>query len=194
MGRPRKTAGESTKLKLLRAAELEFGATGYHRARLEDIAAGAGIKRASLLYHYGSKENLYAQVVAAAYAELMGTIAVATIQPGDGMDRVDAVVEALIGFAQTRRAAVSMFIRELLDGAPDQGRRVPEIVLALDALEQFVRAQLTQLPPTVPLRSAILNLFTSQALRFASGDLGDQLWDADDDPRLFIRSLLETVT
>lgn len=193
MARPKKVDGESTRAKLLRAAEVQFGARGFHGARLEDIAAAAEIKRSSLLYHFGTKEGLYTQVVAAATADLMATMMGAMVGPERGIDRVVAVVDALNSYARARRGAVSMFVRELLDGAPARGTADPDISVALDALEQFVRHEVgDRLPEGVRLRSVILNLFTSQALRFASGDLGDQLWAEEDDAQSFIRSLLES--
>ena len=63
MGRPRKDAIKvPTKLRILTSAETHFGEFGYDSASLADIASSAGIRRASLLYHYGSKEKLYLAV------------------------------------------------------------------------------------------------------------------------------------
>ena len=59
MGRPRATPDEdTTKMRVLRAAEVEFGRAGRDGARLEDIASAAGITRPSLLYHFASKDEL----------------------------------------------------------------------------------------------------------------------------------------
>ena len=63
MGRPRATTQTvETAQRLLSAAEQEFGSKGFDRARLADIANIAGISRPSLLYHYNSKDALYAAV------------------------------------------------------------------------------------------------------------------------------------
>ena len=39
--------------------------TGYHGAKLAEIAARAGLTHPTLLYHFNSKEDLYAAVIAA---------------------------------------------------------------------------------------------------------------------------------
>ena len=76
MGRPRKDAIKvPTKLRILTSAETHFGEFGYDSASLADIASSAGIRRASLLYHYGSKEKLYLAVQEALFADLAQALA-----------------------------------------------------------------------------------------------------------------------
>jgi AcrR family transcriptional regulator len=192
MGRPKKKPGEATRNLLLRAAEKEFGRRGFDRARLEDIAAAAGIRRSSLLYYFGSKEQLYREVVVATMAELRAVLASAMAESGSAVERLEAVAEALLRFADERRAGITMFIRELLDRPPASATHMRELVGIIDALEEFLRAEAGDLlPPGAPLRAAVLHVLTSQALRMASGELGDVLWGDDVDPRVFIRTLLQ---
>ncbi len=193
MGRPRKIEGHAdpTRVQLLRAAEREFGAVGYRRARLEDIAAAAGIRRSSLLYHFGSKAQLYHEVVGAVNADLRDALNRAMSEHADGMGRLDAVVTALLRFSQERRAGVSMFVRELLDSAPSGDEHIREFARLVDSLEQFIRSEAGQLiPKHAPLRAVLLHIVTSQALRVASGELGTLLWGEEVDPRLFLHALL----
>ena len=57
MARPRKDSVKiPTKTRILTAAEDQFGQYGYSSASLADIASRAGIRRASLLYHFASKD------------------------------------------------------------------------------------------------------------------------------------------
>jgi AcrR family transcriptional regulator len=58
MARPRRIEGATeTSAQILEAARLEFAQHGF-ACRLEDIAARCGIRRASLLHHFPSKQAL----------------------------------------------------------------------------------------------------------------------------------------
>src|SRR6185437_3813080 len=52
----------ASQARILEAARGEFAQHGYS-ARLQDIAERAGVKHPTLLYHFKSKENLYAAVI-----------------------------------------------------------------------------------------------------------------------------------
>ncbi len=191
MGRPKKREGADTRDRLLRAAEAEFGSVGFHRARLEDIAAAAGIRRSSLLYYFGSKEKLFDEVVLVVTAALRACLVEAVATPGDPTERVVAIGEALLRFSQERAAAVAMFVRELLDSPPGSEKNMAEFVSIIDWLEERVRSEVGHLiPEGAPVRAALLHIMTSQALRVAAGDVGRTIWGDDVDPRVFLRALL----
>ena len=58
-------AARSRKADILRAAEREFAAAGYGGARIERIAAAAGVNKQLLFHYYRSKEGLFAAAVSA---------------------------------------------------------------------------------------------------------------------------------
>ena len=62
--------GERTRVRILDAAELLFGARGFDGVSLRDITDGAGVTLALASYHFGTKENLFEEVVARRAAEL----------------------------------------------------------------------------------------------------------------------------
>jgi AcrR family transcriptional regulator len=178
MGRPPKNAfGEETTTRLLRAAEEAFGAAGYRQARLADIAASAGIRRSSLLYHFGSKERLYAEVVERAFDELRTTIGEAIIAgPGEPFDAVDRLVEAMVTFGEARPAVVGVLVREMVDPS-GAGQVLQAFGRLLDGLEQAFRAvAATLVPADFPVRAAIMQLISSYLLRYAAGDAAPTLW------------------
>ena len=95
MARPRTGVDDiATRERLLAAAELAFGAEGFHGARLEDIAQAAGIRRPSLLYHFKTKEALYAAVVRRAFSHLGAALTSAMGTPGAFLDQADRMVVA----------------------------------------------------------------------------------------------------
>lgn len=61
---------ESTKKKILAAAEEEFAEKGLYGARVDEIAARAEINKRMLYAYFGDKEQLYVAALEAVYARL----------------------------------------------------------------------------------------------------------------------------
>src|SRR4030095_15965519 len=62
VGRKRGAARDS-RATILRAAAVEFSERGYDAAGTDRIAARARVNKAMLYYHFGSKRDLYLEVV-----------------------------------------------------------------------------------------------------------------------------------
>lgn len=60
---PRHAVGDSTRAALLDAATEVFIEEGFKAARVQDIAARAGVRLSAINYHFGSKEGLYLAVL-----------------------------------------------------------------------------------------------------------------------------------
>jgi TetR/AcrR family acrAB operon transcriptional repressor len=58
-----KEEADITRTKLLAAALQVFSQNGYAATRLEDIAQAAQVTRGAIYHHFGSKENLYIELV-----------------------------------------------------------------------------------------------------------------------------------
>jgi TetR/AcrR family transcriptional regulator len=101
--------------RILEAARGEFALHGYS-ARLQDIAERAGLTHPTLLYHFKSKERLYAAVIEDAMHDWasMTHRAVATA-PG-GFERVAALVAAGMEFFATHADFVVIWRREAIEG------------------------------------------------------------------------------
>ena len=131
MGRPRKDAfDEATDLRVLRAAERAFGEQGYRQARLEDIASQAGIRRPSLLYHFGSKQALYKRVVEGAFLKLNEAFLVGAAVQGEFPVRVEAITLGLVREAGEHRYLMAVIMRALLDRS-DVGQRLPRLQIPM---------------------------------------------------------------
>jgi len=52
-----------------------FGERGFEASSIGDIAAAAGVAKANVLYHFGSKEELWREAVDALFAEVDGFFA-----------------------------------------------------------------------------------------------------------------------
>jgi len=101
--------------RILEAARGEFALHGYG-ARLQDIAERAGLTHPTLLYHFKSKERLYAAVIEQAmldWADMTSqVVAVAPI----GFDRVAALVRAGMEFFARHADFVVIWRREAIEG------------------------------------------------------------------------------
>lgn len=194
MGRPRVEAGrQATTERLLAAAELEFGEHGFAGAKLSDIAARAGIRRPSLLYHYKTKEALYAALVRAVLTEL-GQVLQAAMQSAEGFDaQLDGIVGAFVGFLTDRPAAARLVLREIMDGhGPGHALLLEEGVPLLELVEGFLREQSEgRLPPGLPIRGALMQVVASVFVKASSGDLATAFWGPEDPHRALARHLFE---
>ncbi|GAB3160041.1 TetR family transcriptional regulator [Amycolatopsis stemonae] len=57
---PRRRSAPATRAAILEAARTRFGAQGFDRVRLRDVAADVGVDPAMVVRYYGTKEGLFA--------------------------------------------------------------------------------------------------------------------------------------
>jgi AcrR family transcriptional regulator len=66
--------GARTRKRILDEAERIFSELDYSAARLEDVAQAVGIRRASIVYYFPGKQELYDAVEARAYSSMIDTM------------------------------------------------------------------------------------------------------------------------
>ncbi|HET6551115.1 MAG TPA: TetR family transcriptional regulator [Solirubrobacter sp.] len=101
--------------RILEAARGEFALHGY-AARLQDIAERAGLTHPTLLYHFGSKERLYAAVIEQAMLDWAAVTSRAVSAAPVGFERVAALVDAGLEFFATHHDFVVIWRREAIEG------------------------------------------------------------------------------
>lgn len=171
MGRPRADAHAVATLdRIVDAAEAEFAARGRAGARLEDIAAVAGIRRPSLLYHFGSKERLHAEVVRRAFSRLAAALAAPLAEAPEA--RATRVIDAFVAFVEGDRWFAPLLLRELLDGgAGGRDMLLEEVAPVLDGVERALNR-----PGVAYARGALLDLAAASLVRSVAGPLRERLW------------------
>jgi AcrR family transcriptional regulator len=101
----------------LRAAAHEFAARGYDGAGVDRIAAAARVNKAMLYYHYGSKLQLYREVL----RDMFRAVGTRTRAIADGAgpagDKLDAWVLAIVEEAAARPWFPPIMLRELASAA-----------------------------------------------------------------------------
>ena len=111
-------ATRDSRTAIFRAAAHEFAEPGYEAAGTERIAARARVNKAMLYYHFGSKGQLYAEIV----RDMVGAVGVRVRAvadgPGSAEDKLDAWISALVEEAAARPWFPPIMLRELAARAP----------------------------------------------------------------------------
>jgi TetR/AcrR family transcriptional regulator len=112
---------KSTRELILDEALHCFADRGYEGTSLNDIAAGVGIKRPSLLHHFPNKEALYTDVFEMLLSEWLEGLEAAMSSTTSGWDKAELVIRAGFElFAQTPDY-VRIMRREALDSGVHVG-------------------------------------------------------------------------
>ncbi|MEX2626710.1 MAG: TetR/AcrR family transcriptional regulator [Ilumatobacteraceae bacterium] len=98
-----------------------FAHAGYDGTSLNDIAAGVGIRRQSLLHHFASKDTLYGEVFERALGDWFERLAQAVASTEQGMAKVEYVIDAGFGFFADNIDFVTLMRREAIDGGSHLG-------------------------------------------------------------------------
>jgi len=139
----RPAASGSVRARLLTAGLATFAEHGFHGARLQEVAARVGVRHPTLLYHFGSKEGLYAAVIEQAFADWAGETSAAVSTGLRGFDQVGALIEANFRFLAEHQEFVRIVRHEALAG----GGRLEDAMVAfirpfLDRAVAFLDAEI----------------------------------------------------
>lgn len=118
--RPVQSRARRTRAAILAAAEDLFAEHGFAATRLEDVAERVGIRRASIVYHFRDKTELYDAVLESVLGDLLSRTEAALSQPGPLGPRVDAAVSAWVDCVAARPTLARLLLREIADGASDR--------------------------------------------------------------------------
>ena len=119
-GRARQARGDSAREAILGAAEGVFARAGFVGATTAAIAAAAGVPKANLHYHFGSKQGLYREVLARTLHDWLAPLD-SLVPEAEPRHALETYIRAKMALSAARPEASCVFANELLHGAPVLG-------------------------------------------------------------------------
>lgn len=110
----RRSSGLKTRAEIVAAAERHFAERGFEAARLEDIAADVGIRRAAIFYYFRDKHELYAAVLDEVFAGAMTALP----SSGSAVERLEASLTGWIDYVARRPSVARLILREAANAQP----------------------------------------------------------------------------
>jgi TetR/AcrR family transcriptional regulator len=132
---------ERTRAAILEAAEQLFAERGFAATRLEDVAERVGIRRASIVYYFRDKPELYDAVLAHVLDGLYRVIEPALTARAPVVQRIDLAVSAWVDYVGHRPTFARLLLREIAGAsgadAPTMLKHtLPFVKLARRAMEE----------------------------------------------------------
>jgi TetR/AcrR family transcriptional regulator len=140
------TRAERTRAAILAAAEQIFAERGFAAARLEDVAEVVGIRRASIVYHFRDKRELYEAVLASVVGDFRPRLEAALAGPGTLSERIEAAVGAWVDYVAERPALARILLREVADASRDHPPAVVAAAAPFVELVERFRAEMRDDP------------------------------------------------
>lgn len=161
------------KAEILDVATALFAERGYEGASMNDVAERVGIRKASLFYHFATKDALYEAVLDRLVASLQAPLEAIYAGSGTFAERLDELTRTLVEALGTHPYAARLLLRETMDWGPVmRGKLVERILLVLEAAGAWVEAgqQEGVFVPGDP-RHMVLTALGMHFLPFAVGQL-----------------------
>ena len=105
--------GKETRRAVLRAAERVFAERGYAGARMDDVAADVGIRRASMVYYFRDKRSLYLALLDDLFGNLFRQYEAALAEGGSAKDRILRCVDVWASHVTERPGMLRILFWEI---------------------------------------------------------------------------------
>ena len=175
---------QATRDRLLTAATQLFAARGFDGVSVSQIAQRAGVTKALINYHFGSKLKLYLTIMTSTFSEIVERVEQLAVSTRPAPDQLREFV-ALVGEMASRRPHFpAMMLREVLTGGAHLTPEiVPYLMRVLGAVRRIVEHGVRDgtLRPVDPIFTH-LSLVGSLLFFFATAPFRERLTSATDPP------------
>ncbi len=110
--------------RILKAATKEFSEAGFAGARVDEIANSAGVNKATLYYHIGDKQALYAQVVHDLFGNVVEQFDRNVTGAQSPEDKMKLFIQTIAGIVDQHPELAAIMLWEQASG----GKHFPEMV------------------------------------------------------------------
>ncbi len=123
-------AGEANVERILDAALEAFAAYGFRGARIDPIAAAAGLSKPNLLYYFRTKEELYTAVLRRTLDMWLEPLRELDAE-SDPKVALTAYITRKLAYSRSHPTASRLFAMEMLQGAPHLSPALTSTLLEL---------------------------------------------------------------
>jgi len=159
-------AASATATRILEAATNQFFAFGYHGASMKQLAQEAGIRSATLYYHFPNKQQLLVDIMRTTLESLTASVQVSIEAETDPVRALSKALTSHILFHVDHHREVFLCDAELRALVPDAR---PEIVALRDRYEEIFRSTLRAGRDTGVLAVPSVELVSRSLLASCSG-------------------------
>jgi AcrR family transcriptional regulator len=180
------SAEQSSRDKILDAAEALFAKRGYAGIGLAEIAEAVGLGKSSLFHHFGTKAQLYAAVTGRILARVEDELTRSLARGGDPVVRLERWLDDLIDLLAAHPTYARLLLRALFedDDLPGESPEEVEAQRATESILASVGALLREGMSSGLFRAAhvphmLLTFVGLTVFPFASGEFGAEVLHRD---------------
>lgn len=103
---------QTSQKRAIQQAALElFARRGYHGASMQNLAQSVGLSKATLYWHFPSKEELFRSIYRDFILEIHGPLHTAVETPGPADDKLRSIVEITLDMARENTDSIRLLLQ-----------------------------------------------------------------------------------
>src|SRR5579872_1955042 len=116
-----------------------FAERGYEGTSMNDVAERVGMRKASLFYHFATKDALYEAVLDRIITQVGTSLSAVYVGEGTLVDRLEAAADATSRAFSERPFVARLLLREAMDWGPViRGKLLETVMMVLEGGAQFI--------------------------------------------------------